>query len=1205
MEEKDKAMWVQTLWDPLDKMNKSPLHSKEEGIRVAAYCRVSLDSKGVSESLQSQVSHYTHIIKSKPNWRFIGIYFDNLVSGRKASLRRGFTRMLRHCEEDKIDLILVKNVSRFSRNTKELIEIIERLKELNVTVFFETENIESTREETTYLLKTYASIAQGEIEASSQAIEWGHEKRILKGIPYIHRCYGYNRLLIDGEEIIEINEEQAAVVRDIYQMYLEGFSFNRIAAILMERGIKTFAGKDVWKAGIIKSMLSNVTYTGNAIIRKKIRDLWTNKYFSSEGIRNQYFIENSHPAIISEDTFKKVQVLLAKNKKAVDGQKKTHRVGPLSRRLICGNCGNKFNHKKAGNFEYYKCSKAIVNKGICAAPALKIEAIREMMLKAFENRFEFEEPSICKKMLRILMSINRNDHFEFHRLQALTKIDMAKSLRGKKFTDTDIQKMEQEYLDFENQLEKIEDDRIYRDEAIEWISGINSILDFKEQATLAHLRAWILEIVIYSKDDYKVFWIDGVETEIGLCIPANVIETEYTVEESKTSISKDSINSPVKGGELVELDEGETVMQTSNVELVMPDLIMAQVRREIQNSMAIQSNVPQIPSKKIRVAAYVRVSTDEEHQEMSLKTQSAFYSYLILKDPMYEMVDIYVDDGISGISTKDRTGFNRMIEDCKAGRIDLIITKSISRFSRNTVDVLSYIDMLNNLDPPTKVWFERENLRSDDERSSLLIKLMGALGQEESRSSGESIAWGKRNLAQRGIIHPTQISYGYCRGKNKEWEIEKEEAKVVKRIYKEYLNGRTINAIAKLLTQDDIPTPGGQRHWCHTTLQRILTSEIYLGNYIYQRFHRGFRLEPVRTKNNGELPMYYIENRHPAIIESEEWEIVQKMIIKREEERRNKIIKYPKDEGKNGIFTKKLYCGECGNVVGYFRSIIRHRNNTVERRWRCHRAAKGQCHAFSLRQKYIEENFMQLLTDIKHNPKFLEYLQEYKETLKVDLDEKQLIKELEEKRESLNRELYEAVEDELGKKGKDVRKVDLLTESILKIKEKLDKFKEREEQLAAVEIEVDLLMQELEGSIGGKKDNIGYYTNASVFQEKLFAQFIERGIIQTDGRIIFRFNSGFEWSAPISYEHFKIKEKEKRDAKKALEKERYLKGPEVKRLIDYCKEPKSLAEMRVFFGKYAANTAFKKAIINPLVKKGMIKLTIPDNPSSRNQKYYS
>jgi hypothetical protein len=351
--------------------------------------------------------------------------------------------------------------------------------------------------------------------------------------------------------------------------------------------------------------------------------------------------------------------------------------------------------------------------------------------------------------------------------------------------------------------------------------------------------------------------------------------------------------------------------------------------------------------------------------------------------------------------------------------------------------------------------------------------------------------------------------------------------------------------------------------------------------------------------------MYYIENRHPAIIESEEWEIVQKMIIKREEERRNKIIKYPKDEGKNGIFTKKLYCGECGNVVGYFRSIIRHRNNTVERRWRCHRAAKGQCHAFSLRQKYIEENFMQLLTDIKHNPKFLEYLQEYKETLKVDLDEKQLIKELEEKRESLNRELYEAVEDELGKKGKDVRKVDLLTESILKIKEKLDKFKEREEQLAAVEIEVDLLMQELEGSIGGKKDNIGYYTNASVFQEKLFAQFIERGIIQTDGRIIFRFNSGFEWSAPISYEHFKIKEKEKRDAKKALEKERYLKGPEVKRLIDYCKEPKSLAEMRVFFGKYAANTAFKKAIINPLVKKGMIKLTIPDNPSSRNQKYYS
>ena len=224
MDQKDKAMWVHKLWDPLEKIEESPLHSKKEGIKVAAYCRVSVDSHGLSHSLECQVSHYTHLINNRENWTFVGIYFDNLVTGRKASLRRGFTRMLRHCEENRIDLILVKNVSRFSRNTKELIEVIERLKEINVTVYFETENITSTRPDTTYLLKTYASIAQGEIESSSNSIEWGLEKRILNGKVNIGHVYGYDKTKLGDETIITINEEQAKVIKDIYQMYLAGLN---------------------------------------------------------------------------------------------------------------------------------------------------------------------------------------------------------------------------------------------------------------------------------------------------------------------------------------------------------------------------------------------------------------------------------------------------------------------------------------------------------------------------------------------------------------------------------------------------------------------------------------------------------------------------------------------------------------------------------------------------------------------------------------------------------------------------------------------------------------------------------------------------------------------------------------------------------------------------------------------------------------------
>ncbi len=243
MDQKDKSLWINKLWDPLEKIEESPLHSKREGIKVAAYCRVSLDSLGLSHSLESQVSHYTHVINSRENWTFVGIYFDNLVTGRKASLRRGFTRMLRHCEENKIDLILVKNVSRFSRNTKELIEVVERLKELGIAVYFETENITSTRSDTTYLLKTYAAIAQGEIEAASQAIEWGHEKRMMEGKVNIGNTYGYDKTKVGNETIITINEEQGQVVRQIYQMYIDGMGCKAIAEELTKSNIKTYFGK--------------------------------------------------------------------------------------------------------------------------------------------------------------------------------------------------------------------------------------------------------------------------------------------------------------------------------------------------------------------------------------------------------------------------------------------------------------------------------------------------------------------------------------------------------------------------------------------------------------------------------------------------------------------------------------------------------------------------------------------------------------------------------------------------------------------------------------------------------------------------------------------------------------------------------------------------------------------------------------------------
>ena len=185
MDQIDKTLWINKLWDPLEKIDDSPLHSNRKGIKVAAYCRVSLDPTRMSQSMESQMSHYTHIIYNKENWDFVGIYLDNMVTGKKASLRPGFTRMIRHCEEGRIDLILVKSVSRFSRNAKELLEIVEKLKSINVTIYFETENIESTRVDSAYLLKVYAGLAQKEIEEISESVAWGYEKLMIAGKPKI------------------------------------------------------------------------------------------------------------------------------------------------------------------------------------------------------------------------------------------------------------------------------------------------------------------------------------------------------------------------------------------------------------------------------------------------------------------------------------------------------------------------------------------------------------------------------------------------------------------------------------------------------------------------------------------------------------------------------------------------------------------------------------------------------------------------------------------------------------------------------------------------------------------------------------------------------------------------------------------------------------------------------------------------------------
>ena len=1207
MDQIDKSLWINKLWDPLEKIDDSPLHSRRQGIKVAAYCRVSLDSLGLSHSLESQVSHYTHVINSRDNWTFVGIYFDNLVTGRKASLRRGFTRMLRHCEEHRIDLILVKNVSRFSRNAQELIEVIEKLKELGIAVYFETENITSTRSDTTYLLKTYASIAQGEIEATSQAIEWGHEKRMMKGKVNISNTYGYDKTKVGNETVITINEEQAQVVRQIYQMYLDGMGCRAIAAELTKRNIKTYFGKKLWGEQTVDSILSNISYTGDVKTRKHTRDLMSNKMRPSEGIRDQYLIENHHPPIIGKEIYELVQDKKSTKKKG--SHPKTHRANPLLNRISCGNCIRSLRRSSNRSWDYFRCYTAATDKALCATPTIREDAMSAIMLRAFKERYDVKDNRIMKILQRMLIRINQNDYFEFHRLKALTQIQMAKRLKGIQFTDEDIFQMEKDYEKFEKHLVEIEDDRKYRLGSIKWLENIKNFDEFEERATIEYMRAWILRVVIYSKEDYKIYWIDGEETEVGNCIPIKSNYEEQLPEwqpngdllvqkEPKSNIQIAS----EKGGDQNYVEEDEKMRAERRLE---PNLMVINIQKQLSNSVIMQTSVPVVRHKKLKVAAYVRVSTELEQQKTSIKTQYSYYLYLILKDPRYTLVDIYIDDGKSGRTTEGRPEFKRLMEDCKAGKVDLIITKSLSRFARNTVDTLTYLNMLKSLDPPTDVWFERENLRSLDDKSNVLISLLSALSQEESVNIGEAIAWGKRSLAQRGIVNPGNIGYGFQYGKNKEWLINEEEAEIVQLIYNEYETGKRIARIRDLLTSKNIPTPDKKKRWHETTIKRILTSEIYRGNYIYLRYHTGFTLAQERVKNTGELPMYFIENHHEGIIDAAQWDRVQNIIEESEKRRKENIQEYPADEGKNKAFNKKFYCSKCGSVVGYVRSIRRQKKSYEMRWWRCHQALKGYCDVQYLRQEYIEENFTQLLLDIKFNPAFDDYMRSFMENLKIKPEEEKQRGELKEEKEKLDMRLYQAVENELGKNGKDAKLVDYLTDEIMKIRAELSNYTEREEQLEAIEAEIINLRKSLAGLKDKRKDPLGYYQYPLEFQSELFEQFIKKGIVLEDGQITYQFISGFEWEVPINYGSFQEQIRIKRAAKRAAEKEAFIKGSEVRGLLKFCREPKSLTEMREYLPKYAHNDTFKRNIVIPLMEKGILKQTLPDQPSSRLQKYYS
>ena len=361
------------------------------------------------------------------------------------------------------------------------------------------------------------------------------------------------------------------------------------------------------------------------------------------------------------------------------------------------------------------------------------------------------------------------------------------------------------------------------------------------------------------------------------------------------------------------------------------------LERTVHRIPASQSNVasnkPRLHGRQ-RVAAYCRVSTDSEEQINSYTAQKAYYTQKIEESPDWELAGIFADEGITGTSMKKRKEFNRMITACKRGGIDLILTKSLSRFARNTVDCLETVRMLKARG--IGVIFEKENINTLTESSEFLITLFSGFAQAESESLSSNIQLGIRMAMKEGKVNFHYRSMlGYQRGADGKPEIVPDEAEVVRRIYRRYLEGCSEGQIQRELTQDGIATAKGVKAWSHQIVHNILTNEKYVGDALLQKTFTTDCISKKVKKNTGELPQYYIKDNHPAIIPRDIYQRVQEEMARRTSKRKILQKSGKTEQGKYSAkyaLSERLVCGECGSP---YKRCTWARNGVKRIVWRC------------------------------------------------------------------------------------------------------------------------------------------------------------------------------------------------------------------------------------------------------------------------------
>lgn len=517
----------------------------------------------------------------------------------------------------------------------------------------------------------------------------------------------------------------------------------------------------------------------------------------------------------------------------------------------------------------------------------------------------------------------------------------------------------------------------------------------------------------------------------------------------------------------------------------------------IPSTIDTLTKAPLFVTNKKKVCAYARVSTDSEDQENSFEAQQRAYTKMINNNPEWEFIQVYADKGISGTSLKNRDQFNQMVKDAKAGKIDLIINKSISRFGRNTVDTIKTIRELKAVG--VEVFFEKENISTFDGKGELILTIMASLAQEESRSISENVKMGRRWAYQQGKVYiPFKSFLGYKKGEKGEIAIDENQAATVRLIYRLYLvEGMTCYGIAEYLNNRGIRT-ALDKAWKKTSVEHILKNEKYKGDALLQKGYVENFLDHKVVKNDGALPQCYVENSHPAIIEKDMWEQVQYEMKRRE--------KIGASYSPSDIFSSKLICENCG---GFYGRKVWHANSKYESViYRCNgkydKKHSHICKTPHLTETEIREAFIKAYNIVMADKDFI--IKDIEELITLltdtaDIDEKML---------SLEAELNTV--DELVKKLIDEKSKD---PDAAKNYDKL--YNEYDKRFSKAKEEYDALSEQRALRLGKKEKMVTYLTTMKNSPDSLLAWddatwklMVESAVVHHDKTITFKFHNGRE-----------------------------------------------------------------------------------------------